>query len=125
MTSIDRQTINNLIRDRGQEVTFRRPVSSTGTYDPSSSSVIGGSNDDETVKVVFTNYREREVDGTNVERGDRKVLMSNFRLNGKVLGKLPDSGDQFIGSNSTVNVISAQSLIDGGVIIGFICQVRE
>jgi len=125
MTSIDRQTINNLIQDRGQEVTFRRPLSSSGTYDPNTSSVTGGSNDDETVKVIFTNYREREIDGTNVERGDRQVLMSNFKSNSELLGKSPDSGDQFIGSNSTVNIISAQSLIDSGVVIGFICQVRE
>jgi len=125
MTSIDRQTINNLIQDRGQEVTFRRPLSSSGTYDPNTSSVTGGSNDDETVKVIFTNYREREIDGTNVERGDRQVLMSNFKSNSELLGKSPDSGDQFIGSNSIVNVVSSQSLIDGGVVIGFICQVRE
>lgn len=121
--TIDRQTVNYMIKERGTPVTFRRVVE--GTYDPSTGQTGASTTDDESVKVVFTNYSEREITGTNIERGDRKVLMSNFDTSGGVLGKEPQVDDKFVGEASTVTVVDARTMKDANVVIGYVLQVRE
>ena len=123
---IDRHTIKHLISDRGTEVTFRRLLGGgSSNYDPGLGGTTGGGKDDEIIKVVFTNYSEREVNDTNIQRGDRRVLMSNFDVSNNELNKAPRVDDQFVGESSTVTVVDAQTLKDGGVVIGYTCQVRE
>ena len=123
---IDRNTVRHLISDRGTEVTFRRVLGGGSTnYDPGSGETTSGGEDDETIKAVFTNYSEREVNDTNIQRGDRRVLMSNFDISNNELNKAPRVDDQFVGESSTVTVADAQTLKDGGVVIGYTCQVRE
>jgi len=120
---IDRESVRYMIDERGTSVTFRRVVE--GTYDPSTGQTGASTTDDEAVKVVFTNYSEREITGTNIERGDRKVLMSNFDTSGSVLSKEPQVDDKFVGEASTVTVVDAKTMKDANVVIGYVLQVRE
>jgi len=124
---IDAESVRYQIKNRGTEVTFQRVTGqSASDYDPASGSTTGSSsNDDETVKVAFVNYREREVDGTNVQRGDRKALMSAFQTNGNALTKEPQTDDKFVGEGSTVSIVSARTLKDAGTVVAYVCQVRE
>lgn len=126
MTGIDPQSVKFLLNERGFSVTFRRVTGQTvSDYDPASgSTTASSSNDDESVNAVFMNYSEREITG-NVERGDRKVIMSNYDTSGKTLSKRPQSGDKIIGAESNVSVIDAKTLKDAGNLVGFVLQVRE
>jgi hypothetical protein len=121
--TIDRQTIKYMIDERGTQVTFRRVQE--GAYDPSTGQTGASTTDDETVKVVFTNYSEREITDSNIQRGDRKVLMSNYDTSGSILNKEPQVDDKFVGESSTVTVVDARTLRDAGVVVGYVVQVRE
>lgn len=126
MSKIDPETVRFLLSERGTNVTFRRVTGQTASdYDPASGSTTGSaSNDDENVKVVFLNYGEREITG-NVERGDRRAIFSNFDTSGNNLSKTPQTGDQFVGEQSTVSIVDAETLKDGGTVVGYAAQVRE
>jgi hypothetical protein len=121
--TIDRQTIKYMIDERGTQVTFRRVQE--GTYNPSTGQTGASTTDDETVKVVFTNYSEREITDSNIQRGDRKVLMSNYDALGSTLSKEPQVDDKFVGESSTATVVDARTLKDAGVVVGYVVQVRE
>lgn len=123
MSAIQPSTIRQLLADRGQTLTFRRETE--GSYDPATGTNGAASTDDETIKGCFLNYQDNLFDGDNVVRGDRRLIMSNYQSDGTVLSKSPQPGDKFIGQGDTVSVINAQTLKDGGNLIGFICQVRE
>lgn len=112
------ESVKTLIAEHGETVTFRRVTA--GGYDPATGTTAAGSTDDEIVKVAFVQYRENLVDGTNIQRGDRKALLS-----ASAATKVPKSQDQFIGVGDTVNVVSVQTIQSGGVDAAYICQVRE
>ena len=123
MTSIDPATVRSLMDDRGQAVAFVREVK--GTYDPTTGASGTISTDTENIIAAFVNYRVNLVDGVNVQRGDRQLLMSAFRSDGTALTKVPQAGDKFTGVGDGVNVVTVQKLEDGGTAIAYICQVRE
>lgn len=123
---IDPNTIKQLMSDRGTEVTFRRFSDRESVdYDPTLGKVSSGTENNEIVKVVFTNYSEHESDGTNTQRGDRRVLMSNFDTMGDKLIKAPTVNDEFVGESDAVTVVDVRTLRDNNCVIGYICQVRE
>lgn len=107
-----------LINDMGYDVTFRRVIE--GAYDPATGQTGASSTDDETAKVYFAQYTAREVDGKNIERGDRKAL-----LRSQGLSKEPQTGDQFVSVGDTVNVVNVTRVRVNGVVALYICQVRE
>ena len=45
-----------------------------GTYNPSTGTITGNSVSSATVKAVFTNYNDNQIDGSIVKRGDRLAL---------------------------------------------------
>lgn len=119
--AIDPETVRYLVSERGTQVTFRRTSS---TYDPSSGTTTD-TTDDETVNAVFTQYRLSEVDGSNIQRGDRKVLMSAFQTNGSALSKSPKVNDEIVGQGQTVSVVNSQQMQDAGVTVAWVLQVRS
>jgi len=65
----------SLISKFGRDVTLKHVTE--GSYDFSTGGVSGDSVTSETVKAVFTNYNDGQIDGSIVQRGDRLVLVSN------------------------------------------------
>lgn len=121
--TIDASAVQHIVKDHGQSVTFRRVTE--GSYDPAAGETTGGSTDDETVTVAFVDYRENMIDGTTIERGDRKALMANNKADGTALNKTPKPGDEFVGAQSTVRAINVKRLEPGGTLVGFEIQCRE
>jgi len=112
-----------LLREHGYDLTFRRP-SNGGSYSPATGTVTGGSNADETARVVFLNYTSRDIDGTLVQRGDRKAVMA-ATYNGTALSKTPQIDDELRGEGDAVRILSVQTIKSGATILAYICQARE
>lgn len=112
-----------LLREHGYDLTFRRPANG-GSYSPATGAVTGGSNSDETARVVFLNYTSRDIDGTLVQRGDRKAVMA-ATYNGTTLSKTPQIDDELRGEGDAVRIVSVQTIKSGSTVLAYICQARE
>jgi len=112
-----------LLREHGYDITFRRPGNG-GSYSPATGSISGGSNADETARVVFLNYTSRDIDGTLVQRGDRKAVVA-ATYNGTALSKTPQIDDELRGEGDAVRILSVQTIKSGATILAYICQARE
>lgn len=112
-----------LLREHGRDITFRRPGNG-GTYNPATGTVSGGSNADETVRAAFINYQSRDIDGTLVQRGDRRALIA-ATYNGAALSKTPQIDDELRGEADAVRVVSVQTIKSGSTLIAYSCQTRE
>lgn len=60
-----------LIREYGTAITLKSSV--FGTFDPIASTAGTGSKNDYPGYGVITEYTAREIDGTNIRRGDKKI----------------------------------------------------
>lgn len=112
-----------LLQEHGYDLTFRRP-SNGGSYNPATGAVSGGSNADETARVVFLSYTARDIDGTLVQRGDRKAVMA-ATYNGTALTKTPQIDDELRGEGDAVRIVSVQTIKSGSTVLAYICQARE
>lgn len=112
-----------LLREHGYDLTFRRPLNG-GSYDPATGAISGGANADETARVVFLSYTARDIDGTLVQRGDRKAVMA-ATYNGAALTKVPQIDDELRGEGDAVRIISVQTIKSGATVVAYICQARE
>lgn len=110
-----------LLDEHGQTVTLR--YVSEGTYDPSSGSLTGGSTSDSTVKAYFYNYMLDEIDGQNIQSGDRKVALHTLDTSGNTISE-PSLDDLLIGQGDTVTIVGVQKIYSD-VLICYILQVRE
>ena len=115
--------VKALLNEHGQDVTFRRVTE--GSYNPATGTTAASSTSDETVKVAFLQYRVDLVDGVNIQRGDRKAVMSAFDTSGAALSKTPQTGDQLVGVGQTVQMVDVQRIQSGGNDLAFVCQVRQ
>ena len=112
-----------LLRDHGYDLTFRR-INNGGTYDPATGTITGGSNSDETIRAIFLNYNANDVDGTLVQRGDRKAVIA-ATYNGTAITKTPQINDELRDEGDAVRVVSVQTIKSGASILAYICQARE
>lgn len=112
-----------LLSENGTSVTFRRVTE--GAYDPSTGTTGASSTDDETVRVAFLRYLASEVDGTAIQRGDRRAILAPFQTDGSALSKAPQTDDKLVGEGDTVSVVEARTLKSGDTVIGYELQVRE
>jgi len=112
-----------LLRDHGYDLTFRR-INNGGTYDPATGTVTGGSNSDETIRALFLNYNANDVDGTLVQRGDRKAVIA-ATYSGNALSKTPQINDELRGEADAVRIVSIQTIKSGSSILAYVCQARE
>lgn len=112
-----------LLREHGYDLTFRRPGNG-GTYNPATGSTSGGSNADETVRCVFVNYTARDIDGTLVQRGDRRAIIA-ATYNGSALSKTPQIDDELRGEADAVRIVAVQTIKSGSTVLAYVCQARE
>tara|TARA_R110000824_G_scaffold80100_2_gene201669 strand:- start:1325 stop:1693 length:369 start_codon:yes stop_codon:yes gene_type:complete len=119
----DPYTIKTLISKHGQTTTF---VSRTaeGTYDPATGSNSAGTTTSYTVTGYFYNYALEEIDGNDIIRGDRKLLLSTIDTSGTAIPE-PSTGDSFTGVGDTVVVMYTSKIFSGNQVMCYVCQVRE
>lgn len=114
--------VRYLVDTHGQPCTYR--VKTLGTYDPSTSTVSGGSELTYTVNCHFANYNLEDIDGSNVVLGDRRALLPTVDTFNTAIPS-PDIGDEIEGEGDKVSIVAVQVLTSGGSPICYICQVRE
>lgn len=88
-----------LVRAFGRAATIERP--GTTSYDPTTGTASATGALSVACEVTLTNFEERQVDGTLVQEGDRKAMVSRLRLE-------DDGGAGF------VPVPSVDALVEGG-----------
>jgi len=115
--AIDLQRLVNLY---GEPLTL--VSKSFGAYDPTT-----GSNTQTTTNVPFIGYMATydlgDIDGTNIIRGDRKVILGSRDSNGSAIS--PEVDDEITGTGDRVGIVSVGKIMSSGVVICYICQVRE
>ena len=112
-----------LIEQEGQVVTLNHQTTDT-TYDPATGSTSGGTRPAITVKGYFYSYKLDEIDGTNITKGDRKILLPVTDTTGAALPE-PINDDTITGVGDAVSVVSVDKIYSGTDVVCYICQVRE
>lgn len=106
-----------LITKYGSAMTLRRVTSDT--YNPSTGMTAAGTSTDYACRGLTQDYTMREIDGTNIRFGDKKVLVSASGL-----AILPISGDILVSGSNSYSVISVNALAPGEVAVLYTVQAR-
>lgn len=107
--------VARLLATHGYDLTLNR-VKVGGTYNTTTGAVTGGSTLTATIRGVFIDYNEQDVDGTNVLADDRKLLV---QADGLTL--VPEVGD-FV--DDEVRIERVRRIQSGATVIAYICQTR-
>jgi hypothetical protein len=102
-----------LLEDFGSDLTLTRR--NAGAYDPTIGTVVSGNPTLYTLRGVFINYMDANVDGTVVRMGDRRLLI---KASGATF--TPRVGDRVSG----LQVIDVRTIAPNGVAIAWSCQMR-
>jgi len=118
-----------LIIKKGREVYFRHMLSEPKSGEPS------GPDDepwekghaghhDQKLKMVFLDYEQKEIDGTNIKSGDKQVLMF-----AKGVKYIPNTSDKLVElpkhGGKSWNIIDVESLQPGEEVVMHTLQVRR
>ena len=104
------------INDKGRTVILRN--SGNGSFDPITSTFTDGATTDRSPKGLFTEYNAKEIDGSIIIRGDKKVLIAD-------LSSPPDNSDILIDGTDEYSVINVGVIQPGDTPILYILQVRR
>lgn len=106
-----------LIVKYGSAMTLRRV--SLDTYSPSTGLTYAGTTTDYACRGLTQDYTTREIDGTNIKYGDKKVLVSASNL-----AIAPTMNDLLIVGSLTYTVISVSALAPGEIPVLYTVQAR-
>lgn len=110
------QDATALITEFGETLTIRQVTS--GTYDPATGSA-SNTNNDVTFTGMFLNFNDDQIDGSEIRRGDRKVLLS-----ATTPPVIPKQEDQVLDGTALLDIVQVRKIQENGVNLVFICQVR-
>ncbi len=108
------EDIAHLLEDRGSALTLTRQA--PGTYDPSVGTLSATSATSYTIRGVFINYMDTNVDGTVIRMGDRRLLMQ-----AKDSPITPAVGDRVSG----LQIVDVRSIAPNGTPVAWSCQARK
>jgi hypothetical protein len=115
------QDLKYLIDTHGKPLTLT--VKGDLTYDPSTGGTTG-SETDYTIQTYFYNYNLSDVDGQNIQLGDRRAVLPLVDVNGNTIPE-PESGDEISGEGDKVSIIRSAKIMSGMNPVCYMCQVRE
>lgn len=111
------QAAVDLLDELGQLVLLTRPGAGSG-YNPDSGFVDEGDLEVWSASGVEFEYQQREVDGSLIQRGDRRVLIAPD------LGTMPQSGDVLSLGMYRLEVVESRPLQPAGVVVLHEVQAR-
>lgn len=106
----------DLINDFGQDITLTTVTA--GTFNPATGATTGDSETTATVKAVVTDYRDFQIDGGAIQRGDKQVILS-----GSVAA--PDTNDMFTINSLEYMIVNINTISPGGTDVLYKIQVRR
>lgn len=107
-----------LLRDLGKTYTLKKAATSAYNTSTGQAAV---TNTTSTFTGKMVEYRNNDIDGTTIQRGDRRLLVAAASLTG---GVVPDTQDSITGDGNEVNIINVQKIEEGGSVVIYVCQVR-
>jgi hypothetical protein len=106
------------IEEYGRTVILRR--NNEGAYNADTDTMDGGTVSDVSVKVLFTEYRQNEIDNTIILRGDKKILIADAAL-----GFAPQHNDIIVDGTDHYKVINLSTVQPGDTPLLYKLQVRK
>ena len=113
-------SFNVLLNQHGKNVTFNSI--SLGTYSPTTGS-ISNSTATHTVKAYFFDYKDNMVDGSALQKGDRRVVLKTTNTSGTTI-PAPKANDTLVSNSKTLKVVKSDIIESAGVPICYLLQVR-
>ena len=110
-------TAGRLLGGRGRSMTLRKRT--PAAYDPTTGAAGVAQFDTECVGAQFP-FPALLIDGTRVQTGDQKVLLSAAGLTVE-----PDTGDQMLIGGSVFSIVSVQPIGPDGTVVVYKLQVRR
>lgn len=115
------QDLKYLVDEHGKSLTFT--VKGDPTYNTSAGTV-SRSETAYTVKGYFYNYTLSDFDGSDIQRGDRRLVINLVDTSGNAIPE-PESGDEVSGEGDKVSIIRVSKIMSGSGAVCYMCQVRE
>lgn len=112
------KTVAPLLKAYGQPVTLRKVT--TGTYDPITGLASTGVTVSYPGNVLVEDYSVRDIDGTVIQQGDKKVLLSLTNTT-----VTPTTADNLSIGGVTYSIQNVNSLEPGGVSVLYTIQARR
>ncbi|RTL04574.1 hypothetical protein EKK58_10265 [Candidatus Dependentiae bacterium] len=110
-------TAQRLITKFGKDWVLKRTIK--GTYNPSANTRSTDSTTNYTAKAVRTEYKNYQVDGEVIQRGDFKLLME-----AKGLSVVPSVEDEIVDGSDTYQIINIKEIKPSTITIYYEIQVR-
>lgn len=112
------ETGSRLVGENGRAVTIRT-LNPAKLYDPTLDKVFSGHKSSADVMAVVTEYKLSEIDGTKIQNGDKKVIVS---ANAEVQAGV---GDEIVDGGEVYKIIARQDIAPGNKAIIYKYQVRR
>jgi len=106
-----------LINDLGKDLTLRKVTE--GTYSPSTGAISGQTTTDTDIKGLLLSYKDKDFEGTLIQRGDRKILI---RASDSVV---PEAQDIVLDSTIQYRLVDVRQVEESGDDVVYICQGRQ
>lgn len=103
------------IADKGQDVIIKRLTS--GTFDPATGAISGASTASQAIKAVVVDYKDYQIDGDAIRRGDKQLLID--------ADSLPDMKDAIELDSLDYQIVSISPVSPSNVVMLYKVQVRR
>lgn len=111
------RTAGALLRDKGRAMTLHKRT--PGTYDPTTGSAAVTEADHACTGAEF-DFAALLIDGTSIQRGDKKVVLSAQGLSVE-----PDDGDHITSGSTRRQIVAVKPIAPDGTPVAYILQVRR
>jgi len=107
-----------ILAEMGKDIEIKREVGEV--HDPIRGTVTPGTTQTHQAKGVVVNYRNEEIDGTKIRRGDRLCV-----IEAKSLSIVPNTDDRVEANNTAYTVEDVEVAMPTDVPIVYFLQVRQ
>ncbi len=115
-----RSMSNQQLKDKGLACTITKQTA--GTYS-TSTGVASVSTSTQSAYGALFDYENKNIDGTLVKKGDRKLLLSALNTAGAVL-TAPSVNDTVTANSVTYTIVAIRPIEPSGVAVAYDCQIR-
>jgi len=111
---------NQQLKDKGLTCTITKQTA--GTYS-TSTGVASVSTSTQSAYGALFDYENKNIDGTLVKKGDRRLLLSALNTAGAAL-TAPSVNDTVTANSVTYTIIAIRPIAPSGVAVAYDCQIR-
>jgi len=115
-----RAMANQQLKDKGLTCTITKQTA--GTYS-TSTGVASVSTSTQSAYGALFDYENKNIDGTLVKKGDRRLLLSALNTAGAAL-TAPSVNDTVAANSVTYTIVAIRPIAPSGVAVAYDCQIR-